>query len=86
MCVQSRCRGVYPIWTKPESAPRPRTSGAGAVHKSGGSATLLYIHTVLVCIVNIFYRFNLIYQAQILAMTILQTIKSILYQSRSQAF
>ena len=32
MCVQSRCRGVYPIWTKPMSAPRPRTSGAGAVH------------------------------------------------------
>ena len=30
-----------PIWSEPELAPGPRTSGAGAAPKSGGSATLL---------------------------------------------
>ena len=29
-----------PIWSEPESAPGPGTSGAGAAQKSGGSATL----------------------------------------------
>ena len=29
-----------PIWSELESAPRPRTSEAGAAQKSGGSATL----------------------------------------------
>ena len=35
--------GADPIWSKPEpeSAPGPRTSGAKADQKSGGSATLL---------------------------------------------
>ena len=28
------------IWSEPESAPGPRTSGAGATQKSGPSATL----------------------------------------------
>ena len=32
--------GADPIWSELESAPGPRTSGAGAVQKSGGSATL----------------------------------------------
>ena len=32
--------GADPIWSEPESAPGPRTSGAGAAKKSGGSATL----------------------------------------------
>ena len=34
--------GADPIWSepKPESAPGPRTSGAGAAQKSGCSATL----------------------------------------------
>ena len=32
--------GADPIWSEPESAPGPRTSGAGAAQKSGGSATL----------------------------------------------
>ena len=32
--------GADPIWSEPESAPKPRTSGAGAAQKSGGSATL----------------------------------------------
>ena len=31
---------AYPIWSEPKSAPGPRTSGAGAALKSGGSATL----------------------------------------------
>ena len=30
-----------PIWSEPESAPGPRTSGAGAAQKSGGFATLV---------------------------------------------
>ena len=34
--------GADPIWSEPESAPGPRTSGAGAAQKSGGSATLDY--------------------------------------------
>ena len=29
------------FWLEPESAPGPRTSGAGAAQKSGGSATLI---------------------------------------------
>ena len=33
--------GADPIWSEPESAPGPRTSGAGAAQKSGGSATLI---------------------------------------------
>ena len=35
--------GADPIWSEPESAPGPRTSGAraGAAQKSGGSATLV---------------------------------------------
>ena len=33
--------GADPIWSEPESALGLRTSGAGAAHKSGGSATLL---------------------------------------------
>ena len=32
--------GADPIWSEPELAPGPRTSGAGAAQKSGGSATL----------------------------------------------
>ena len=32
-----------PIWLEPESAPGPRTSGAGAAKKSGGSATLFLV-------------------------------------------
>ena len=32
--------GADPIWSEPESAPGPRTSGAGAARKSGGSTTL----------------------------------------------
>ena len=32
--------GADPVWSEPESAPGPRTSGAGATQKSGGSATL----------------------------------------------
>ena len=34
--------GADPIWLEPEPelAPGPRTSGAGAAQKSGGSATL----------------------------------------------
>ena len=31
--------GADPIWLEPESAPGPRTSGAGAAQKSGSSAT-----------------------------------------------
>ena len=36
-------RGADPIWLEPEleSAPGPRTSGAGADQKSGSSATLV---------------------------------------------
>ena len=34
--------GADPIWSEPESAPGPRTSGAGAAQKSGSSATLNY--------------------------------------------
>ena len=34
--------GADPIWSEPESAPGPRTSGAGAAKKSGGSATLIF--------------------------------------------
>ena len=33
--------GADLIWSEPESAPGPRTSGAGAAQKSGGSATLV---------------------------------------------
>ena len=33
--------GADPIWSEPESAPGPRTSGAGAAQKSGGSTTLV---------------------------------------------
>ena len=33
--------GADPIWSEPESAPGPRTSGARAAQKSGGSATLV---------------------------------------------
>ena len=33
--------GADPIWSEPTPAPGPRTSEAGAVQKSGGSATLL---------------------------------------------
>ena len=33
--------GADPIWSEPESALEPRTSGAGAAQKSGGSVTLL---------------------------------------------
>ena len=33
--------GADPFWSEPESAPGPRTSGAGAAQKSGGSATLI---------------------------------------------
>ena len=29
--------GADPIWSEPESAPGPRTSGAGGAKKSGGS-------------------------------------------------
>ena len=32
--------GSDPIWSEPESAPGPQTSGARAAQKSGGSATL----------------------------------------------
>ena len=32
--------GADPIWSEPESAPKPRTSGAGTAQKSAGSATL----------------------------------------------
>ena len=35
--------GADPIWSEPESAPGPRTSGAGAAKKSGGSATLFLV-------------------------------------------
>ena len=49
VCIWSRIRhfspggGAYLIWSEPESAPGPRTSGAraGAAQKSGGSATLV---------------------------------------------
>ena len=33
--------GADPIWSEPDLAPGPWTSGAGATKKSGGSATLL---------------------------------------------
>ena len=33
--------GADPTWSEPESAPGPRTSGAEAAKKSGGSATLV---------------------------------------------
>ena len=33
--------GADPIWSEPESAPGPRTFGAGAAQKSGGSPTLV---------------------------------------------
>ena len=36
-----------PIWLEPESAPGPRTSGAGAAQKSGGSATLLFTEVLV---------------------------------------
>ena len=32
--------GADPIWSEPESAPGPWTSGAGAAQKSAGSPTL----------------------------------------------
>ena len=32
--------GADPFWSKPESAPGPWTSRAGAAQKSGGSVTL----------------------------------------------
>ena len=34
--------GADPIWSEPELAPGPHTSGAGATQKCGGSATLVY--------------------------------------------
>ena len=37
--------GADPIWS--ESAPGPRTSGAGAAKKSGGSATLVPLGSVV---------------------------------------
>ena len=37
--------GADPIWS--ESAPGPRTSGAGAAKKSGGSATLVSLGSVV---------------------------------------
>ena len=33
--------GANPIWSEPESAPGPQTSGAGAAQKSGGSTKLV---------------------------------------------
>ena len=33
--------GADPIWSEPESAPGPRTSGAGAAKNRGGSVTLI---------------------------------------------
>ena len=33
--------GADPIWSEPESAPGPRTSGAEAAQKNSGSATLV---------------------------------------------
>ena len=33
--------GADPIWSEPESAPGPWTSGAGAAQKRGGSTTLV---------------------------------------------
>ena len=33
--------GADPIWPEPESAPGPRTSGAGAAQNSGRCATLV---------------------------------------------
>ena len=38
--------GADPIWSEPESAPGPRTSGAGAAKKSSGSATLVTFSVV----------------------------------------
>ena len=35
--------GANPIWSEPESAPGPWTSGTGAAQKSGGSATLVMV-------------------------------------------
>ena len=33
--------GADPVWSEPDSAPGPRTSGARAALKNGGSATLI---------------------------------------------
>ena len=33
--------GADPIWSEPESAPGPRTSGPGVAKNSGGSASLI---------------------------------------------
>ena len=41
--------GADPIWSEPELAPGPRTSGAGAAQKCGGSATLIFLFIILNC-------------------------------------
>ena len=38
-----------PILSEAESAPGPRTYGAGAAKKSGGSATLIYYYYIAAC-------------------------------------
>ena len=41
--------GADPIWLEPESAPEPRTSGAGAIQKRAGSATFVLNLTPVFC-------------------------------------
>ena len=41
--------GADPIWLEPESAPEPRTSGAGAIQKRAGSATFVLNVTPVFC-------------------------------------
>ena len=46
--------GADPIWSEPELAPGPRTSGAGAAQKCGGSATLIFFSSEKVGVLQIF--------------------------------
>ena len=46
--------GADPIWSKPESAPGPRTSGVGAAQRSGGSGTLPVLKIKVVATTSIF--------------------------------
>ena len=39
--------GADPIWSEPELAPGPRTSGAGGDQKSGVFATVFFIYSTL---------------------------------------
>ena len=42
-CLFLPVAGADPIWSEPESATGPRTSGAVAAQKSSGSATLILV-------------------------------------------